>query len=209
VELHTTDVAGIADLPPLTEISCDEYDAVYESDDSLDMGGAKGTDQISLKQTEFALSQFAKRIGQPNFSTFNKWKKVWVAGFLEKKHMFIGWGQNHLKQLREAPQHWETAVADVLVTFKNWLALEKFYNAKWIERQWVQIIGKQSASEVRNATKKARQWNMQLVTALGQQVAKRFRGNLPELPTTTFMVVIHWVLNGNNDQTSSMQLQVS
>jgi hypothetical protein len=71
-------------LPPLPEISYDEFDADYESDDSSDLGGAEGKAPISLKQTEFSLKQFAKRMGQPNFSAFNKWKKVWVAGFLEK-----------------------------------------------------------------------------------------------------------------------------
>jgi len=88
-ELRRTDVAGIADLSPLPEISYDKFDADYGSDDSLDMGGAEGKAPISLKQTDFSLKQFAKRMGQPNFSTFNKWKKVWVAGFLEKNHRSI------------------------------------------------------------------------------------------------------------------------
>jgi hypothetical protein len=82
-ELRRTDVARIADLPPLPEISYDQYDAQYGSNDSSDLGGAEGKAPISLKQTEFSLKQFAKRMGQPNFSTFNKWKKVWVAGFFE------------------------------------------------------------------------------------------------------------------------------
>ena len=89
-----TDVAGIADLPPLPELSYDENDAAEESDDSSDLGGAEGKPPISLKQTEFSLKQFAKRMGQANYSAFNKWKKVWVAGFLEKKHWSIIRGQN-------------------------------------------------------------------------------------------------------------------
>ena len=97
-EPRRTDVAGIADLPPLPEISYDEFDADYESDDSSDLGGAEGKAPTSLKQTEFCLKQFAKRMGQPNFSAFNKWKKVRVAGFLEKKHRAIIPGQNHLTQ---------------------------------------------------------------------------------------------------------------
>jgi hypothetical protein len=125
-----TDVAGIADLPPLPEISYDQYDADYESDDSSDLGGAEGKAPISLKQTEFSLKQFAKRMGQPNFSAFNKWKKVWVAGFLEKKHRSIIRGQNRLKQLRDGPLHWETVVADFLETFETWLPLENFDNAE-------------------------------------------------------------------------------
>jgi len=76
-------------MPPLPEICYDEFDADAESDDSSDLGGAEGKAPISLKQTEFSLKQFAKRMGQPNFSAFNKWKKVWVAGFLEKKHRSI------------------------------------------------------------------------------------------------------------------------
>jgi len=110
-------VAGIADLPPLPEISYDKFDADAESDDSSDVGGAEGKAAISLKQMEFSLKQFAKRMGQPNFSVFNKWKKVWVAGFLEKKYRSIIPGQNHLKQLRDEPLCWEMAVADFLETF--------------------------------------------------------------------------------------------
>jgi hypothetical protein len=52
------------------------YVAADESDDSSDLGSAEGKPPISLKQMEFSLKQFAKRMGQPNFSTFNKWKKV-------------------------------------------------------------------------------------------------------------------------------------
>jgi hypothetical protein len=134
VEPRRTDIAGIADLPPLPEISYDQYDADYESDDSSDLGGAEGEAPISLKQTEFSLKQFAKRMGQPNFSAFNKWKKVWVARFLEKKHRSIIRGQNRLKQLRDGPLHWETAVADFLEAFDTWLPLKNFDNAEWIRR---------------------------------------------------------------------------
>jgi len=86
VEPRRPDVTGIANLPPFSDISYDKYDADYESDDSLDWGGADGKASISLKLTEFSLKQFAKRMGQPNFSTFKKWKKVWVAGYLETMH---------------------------------------------------------------------------------------------------------------------------
>jgi len=64
-------------------MSYDEYDAADESIDLLDLGGAEGTPPISLNQTEFSLKKFAKRMGQANYSAFNKWEKVWVAGFLE------------------------------------------------------------------------------------------------------------------------------
>jgi hypothetical protein len=86
-------------------ISYDEFDAYYESDDSLDLGGAEGKAPIRLKQMEFSLKQFAKRKGQSNFSMFNKWKKVWVTAFLERKHQSIIPGQNRLKLLRDGPLH--------------------------------------------------------------------------------------------------------
>jgi len=132
VEQRRTDVAGIANLAPLPDISHDEYGADYESDNLSDLGGAKGKAPISLKQTELTLKQFVTRMGQPNFSTFNKWKKVSVAGFLEKKHQSIMRGQNRLKQLRDGPLHWETAVADFLETFETWLPLANFNDAEWI-----------------------------------------------------------------------------
>jgi len=75
-EPRKTDVGGIADLPPFPEISDDKFDADYESDDSSDLGRAEGKAPINLKQTESSSKQFAKRMGQPNFSAFNKWKKV-------------------------------------------------------------------------------------------------------------------------------------
>ena len=67
VESRRTDVAGIADLPPLPDIAYDKYNAHYERDDSSELGGAKGKAPISLQQTELSLTQFAKRMGQPNF----------------------------------------------------------------------------------------------------------------------------------------------
>jgi len=78
-EPRKTDVAGIADLPLLAEISYDEYDADDASDDSSNLGGVEGQPPVSLKQTEFSFKQFAKRMGQANYGAFNKWKNVWVA----------------------------------------------------------------------------------------------------------------------------------
>jgi len=103
MEPRRTDVAGIAELHPLPEISYDEYNRDFESDDPSDLGRAEGKALISLKQTEFPLKQFAKMMGQPNFSTFNNWEKVWVARFLEKKHWSVIWGQNRSKQMRDGP----------------------------------------------------------------------------------------------------------
>jgi len=54
-----------------------------------------------------------------------------------------------------------------------------------------------------------RRGNKRLVTDLVERPGKKARGNHPELPNTTFMIVIRGVPNGNNDQSSSMQLQAS
>jgi hypothetical protein len=134
-EPQRTDVGGIADLPRSPEILYDEYDADYERDDLLDLGGAEANAPIILKDMGFSLKQFAKRMGQPNFSAFNKWKKVWVAGWLKKNHWSIIRGQNRLKQLCDGPLHQETVVADVLRTFKTSMLLLNCDNAEWI-RQW-------------------------------------------------------------------------
>jgi hypothetical protein len=96
-----------------------------------------------------------------------------------------------------------------LETFKTWLPLENFDNVEWIRWQWMQILLKKCSSEVWEARKKGRRGNERPATDLGQCVGKTARGNLPELPNTTFMVVIHRVPNGDNDQTSSMQLKAS
>jgi hypothetical protein len=90
------DVARIADLPLLREIAYDEFDADYDSDNSSDLRRAPGKAPIILQRTEFSVKQFATRMGHPNFTAFNKWKKVWVAKFLEKKHRSIIPGQNCL-----------------------------------------------------------------------------------------------------------------
>jgi len=104
-ELRRIDVAEIADLPPSPDNSYAEFDADAEINDSLDFSQAEGKAPISLKQTEFSLKQFAKRMGQPNFSAFNKRKKVWVAAFLQKKYRCVIPGQNCLKQLWDGPLH--------------------------------------------------------------------------------------------------------
>jgi hypothetical protein len=40
-------VAGIAELPPLPDISYDEFDSNAVSNDSSDFGGAKGKPQLA------------------------------------------------------------------------------------------------------------------------------------------------------------------
>jgi hypothetical protein len=101
------------------------------------------------------------------------------------------------------------AVEDFLENFETWLPMETFDNAERIRRPWVEMCLKKCASEVQEERKKGRRGNKRLVTDLGERAGKKARGNLPELPNTTFMVVIHRVSNGNNDETSSMQLQAS
>jgi transposase-like protein len=114
----------------LQEISSDEYNTDDESNYSSDLGSAEGKPPVSLKQAKFSLKEVAQRIGQANYSAFNKWRKRWVAGFIEKKHRSITWGQNRLKQLRDVPLHWETEVTDFLKTFKTRLRLDNFDNAE-------------------------------------------------------------------------------
>jgi hypothetical protein len=97
------------------------------------LGRAEGKALIILKQMDFSLKQFAKKMGHPNFSAFNKCKKVAVAGFLEKKHRSSIQGLNCLKQPRDGPLHWEMAVADSVETFEKWLPLEIFDNAELIQ----------------------------------------------------------------------------
>ena len=132
-----------------------------------------------------------------------------MAGILEKKHRSIIPGQNRLKQQRNGPLHWEMGVAEFLDTFDKWLPLEKFDNAEWIRRQWVEMSLQKSASEVREASKNGRRGNKRPAMDLGERACNQVPGNVPVLPNTTFMVVIHRVPNGNNDPTSSMQLQAS
>ena len=131
-ERQRRDVVGIRDLPPLLDISYNKYNADYKSDNSSVLGQAEGKTPINLMPTEFSLKQFAKRMGHPIFGAINKWKNVWVAAFLEKKHCSYIQGENRLKQLRDGPLHRETVVADFLETFKTWLPLDNFDNAEWI-----------------------------------------------------------------------------
>ena len=207
VEPRKTVFARIVDLPPLSEISYDQYDADDESDNSLDLGCAEGKPPISLKQTKFSLKQFAKRMGQANCSMLNKWRKGWGAEFLEKWHRSIIWGQNRLKQLRDGPLHWETAVAEFLETFETCLPLDNFDNSKWIRPQWVEMFLKKCASEIWKARKKERRGNKRLAMDMGERGSKKARTNLPALSNTTVMVVIGRVSNGKDIVLSPNQLQ--
>jgi len=59
-------------------------------------------------------------------------------------------------------------VADLLVTFTTWLASENFDNAKWIWQQWVEMLLKKCASEVRKTWKNGQQSKKRLVTDFGK-----------------------------------------
>jgi len=113
-------------------------------------------------------------MGQANYSAFNKWKKVWVAGFLEKKHLSIIRGQNRLKQVRNGPLRWEMLVTDFLETFKTWLPLDNFDNAEWIRWQWVEMFLNKCASEIREPRKKRKA--RQQVTGDGFGPARKQKG---------------------------------
>jgi hypothetical protein len=69
-----------------------------------------------------------------------------VAGFFEKKHRSIIRRQNRLKQVSYAVPHWETADAEFLETFGNWLPVINFDTAEWIGRQRVEMFLKKCAS---------------------------------------------------------------
>jgi len=71
------------------------------------------------------------------------------------------------------------------------------------------MIFKKCESKAREARNKIRRGNKRPATDFGEHAGKTARGNLPELPNTTFMVVIRRVPNGNKDQTCSMELQAS
>jgi len=187
-EPHRTEVAGIVEMPPLPEISYNKLDAEWESDDSSDLGGAEGKAPISLRQTEFSLTQFGTRMGQPNFSTFNKWKKVCVAGFLENKHWSNMPGQNLLQQLRDGSLHWETAVANVMETFETWLPWEKIDTAELIRWQWVEMIWKKCAGAVREERKMWRRASKWLARCLGERV-----GNKAICKTPDCQIQLSWL----------------
>jgi hypothetical protein len=137
---YRTHVAGLANLPPLPDISYDKYDADFESAELSYLGGAVGNSPNILKQTELSLKRFAKRLGQPIFRAINKGKKRWVAGFLDVQYWWKIRRQKHSNQLLDGPLHWEMVVADLLVTFTTWPALEIFNNAEWIWQRWVKWL---------------------------------------------------------------------
>jgi hypothetical protein len=91
VEPRRTDGTGITDLPPLPDMSCDEFDADCERDNSSHLGGAEGTAPISFKQTEYSLKQFAKMMWQPIFSAFHSGRMYGWLGISRKSIGSLSW----------------------------------------------------------------------------------------------------------------------
>jgi len=89
------------------------------------------------------------------------------------------------------------------------LSLDNFYDAEWIRRQWVEMLLKECASEIREARKTGRRGNKRLATDVGKFPSKMAQSNLPELPNTTFMVVISRVPNGKDMVLAPKHLQAS
>jgi hypothetical protein len=82
VESCWTDVVGIVELSLLPDISYDEFDVQYESNDSSDFGGVERKAPTSLKQTEFSLKQWAKKTwGSPYLVHSTSGRKYGWLGF--------------------------------------------------------------------------------------------------------------------------------
>jgi len=111
MNLHKIEATQIADLYPWAEKFHYHYDRQDESAKLLGLQSTDGTPPFNLKQTEFSLKPFAQLMRQPNYSRFNKWNKVLMAGFLGRQHQSIIRRQICLKQLEDQPLYWETAVA--------------------------------------------------------------------------------------------------
>jgi len=68
---------------------------------------------------------------------------------------------------------------------------------------------KKCASEIWDVRKTGRRGNKRPATDLGEHMGQKARSKLPELPNTTFTVMIHWVSNGKDMVLASKQLQAS
>ena len=71
------------------------------------------------------------------------------------------------------------------------------------------MVLKKCAGEVCEVRKKGRRGNKQLVMHLGEHAGNTARCNIPEMPNTTFRIVMLRVPICNNDQISSNPLQPS
>jgi hypothetical protein len=71
----------------------------------------------------------------------------------------------------------------------------------------MEIFLKNWASEIREARKKGRRGKKRGAKDLTEHGGKMARRNLPELPYTTFTVMIHWVSNGKDMVLAPKQCQ--
>jgi hypothetical protein len=71
-----TGVTRVANWPPILEISFNDHDADAASNNSLALDTAECKPPGGLKHPKFSSKQFAKRMGQGNYSAFDKNMKV-------------------------------------------------------------------------------------------------------------------------------------
>jgi hypothetical protein len=76
VELENTGSRGIASGTSSQQHFFTQCNAKVESYDWLLLMSAEHKLTISVKQPAFSVKQSSNRMGQSNFITFNKWKKV-------------------------------------------------------------------------------------------------------------------------------------
>lgn len=124
VNLRTTDATGVVDCPPVVQLFQNEFNTDDGCNNLQDNCGAKAKAPMGHKYTEFSVKQFAKSMGQRNFSSFSKWQNVQDVRILEKMHWSIFWGQNHQEMLQDGPLHWIILIAEDLEKLEEWLSLE-------------------------------------------------------------------------------------
>jgi hypothetical protein len=109
----------IAVLPPLPEISFDGFENTGDVfGTTVEFPAQGGIRPCSLRTTEFTDKNLGTRIGQIS-TILNKWKKLFVTGFVEKKHKAIIPSSNQLKLQRHVLLHCESAMADFIETYNQ------------------------------------------------------------------------------------------
>jgi hypothetical protein len=87
-------------------------------------------------------------------------------------------------------------VADIFETIQTWLPLDNIDNAEWIQLQWVEMILIICSIEVQNARKTGLRGNKRPRSNVAERIVLKARGNLPERPNTTFILLIGQGRNG-------------
>jgi hypothetical protein len=77
-----------------------------------------------------------------------------MDGYLEQNDQSLTRVLNSLIQPSDGALHWETAGANLLMTFQTWMYSEVFDNVKSIHWQLVEMILKACASQIEDARKK-------------------------------------------------------